>query len=296
MTDNHLILGTAQLGMPYGVANVTGKPDAELALRIVETAWKNGVREFDTAQAYGDSEVVLGKALAALGVSGEARVITKLDAAVDHGDANAVRKSALESLRKLGVPRLYGLMVHSEDHLGALKAELGSTLRSLVADGVVEHAGISLYSPPKALEALSLDVVDMIQVPANVLDRRMRDAGVFASANESGKRVYLRSVFLQGMLLMNDGELPARVGFARDVLKTFRSIANDYDVSPMRVALGYVRTTCVGARVVFGAERPEQVQENCRSWEEGVSRPLLARLENAFANVDGRIVDPRCWG
>ena len=282
--------------MPYGVAYATGKPDTELAAQIVETAWRHGICEFDTAQAYGDSETVLGKALAELGIAEQARLITKLDPAIDHNDGNAVRESVLASLRRLGVPKLHGLMVHSENHLESLEARLGRTLRTLIDDGIVENAGISLYSPQKALKALSLDVVSMIQVPANAFDRRMRDAGVFSMAGDAGKQVYLRSVFLQGVLLMNDKELPAKVGFARDTLKMFRSIANEYDVSPMRLALGYVRETCDGARVVFGAERPEQVQENCRSWGEGIERPLMERLEEVFANVDGRIIDPRGWG
>lgn len=46
-------LGTAQLGMAYGVANTAGQPTSEAATGLVATAWGAGVRSFDTAQAYG---------------------------------------------------------------------------------------------------------------------------------------------------------------------------------------------------------------------------------------------------
>lgn len=58
-----LVLGTAQLGMNYGVANITGKPDFVEARNAVRCAWTIGILEFDTAQGYGDSAATLGYAI-----------------------------------------------------------------------------------------------------------------------------------------------------------------------------------------------------------------------------------------
>ena len=58
---NRLVLGTAQLGTNYGIANRMGKPDFDTAEAIIKTTWDAGIREFDTAQGYGDSEQVLGE-------------------------------------------------------------------------------------------------------------------------------------------------------------------------------------------------------------------------------------------
>ena len=60
MDSMRLVLGTAQLGMNYGIANQTGKPELATARNIVRTAWEGGIRCFDTAQGYGDSERILG--------------------------------------------------------------------------------------------------------------------------------------------------------------------------------------------------------------------------------------------
>ena len=54
------MLGTAQFGMDYGIANVLGKPTEAEVARILEQAWSYGIRIFDTAPNYG-SEEVLGK-------------------------------------------------------------------------------------------------------------------------------------------------------------------------------------------------------------------------------------------
>ena len=91
--SSRLVLGTAQLGMHYGIANKTGQPDMLAVKSMITGAWEGGVREFDTGQAYGESESVLGKALNALGITREARVISKFDPTVDHHDSTAMRRS-----------------------------------------------------------------------------------------------------------------------------------------------------------------------------------------------------------
>ena len=62
--NKYLVLGTAQLGMAYGISNLVGKPSFDTARDIVAEAYDCGIREFDTAQVYGNSEQVLGMLLA----------------------------------------------------------------------------------------------------------------------------------------------------------------------------------------------------------------------------------------
>nr|WP_231980362.1 aldo/keto reductase [Tessaracoccus coleopterorum] len=47
------------------------------AVNLIAAAWEEGIREFDTASGYGDSEAVLGTALHLLGLEAEATVVTK---------------------------------------------------------------------------------------------------------------------------------------------------------------------------------------------------------------------------
>ena len=45
-----LVLGTAQLGMDYGIGNKHGKPRLKEVIQIIKTTWRNGVKIIDTAQ------------------------------------------------------------------------------------------------------------------------------------------------------------------------------------------------------------------------------------------------------
>ena len=52
-----MILGTVELGLDYGINNSEGKPSKMQAFELLDTAWNGGIRELDTAAAYGDSEL-----------------------------------------------------------------------------------------------------------------------------------------------------------------------------------------------------------------------------------------------
>ncbi len=93
-----LVLGSVQLGLPYGAANRTGQPSRPAALRLVHRAADAGISSFDTARAYGEAEDRLGEAL---GVERKVHTVTKLapltDLAADAPRA-AVRAAVEESV------------------------------------------------------------------------------------------------------------------------------------------------------------------------------------------------------
>jgi len=57
---NKILLGTAQLGLHYGINNVQGKPNQEQASEILDVAFKKGIQSLDTAEAYGNAIDIIG--------------------------------------------------------------------------------------------------------------------------------------------------------------------------------------------------------------------------------------------
>ena len=56
-----IAIGTAQFGMPYGIANKNGQLDENEITKILDLAWKNNIDTLDTAKVYGNSEESIGK-------------------------------------------------------------------------------------------------------------------------------------------------------------------------------------------------------------------------------------------
>lgn len=294
---NHsrLVLGTAQLGMNYGVANVTGQPDFSTAQSIVQEAWENGIHEFDTAQAYGQSEKVLGQALRHLGIVKEAKVITKFDPNLDHLNKSVLHKAFKKSLENLGSESLYGLMLHGEDLLCQWDKGLGEILIDIVGSGRVEHLGVSVYSPEKAIEALHTQHISMVQLPTSVLERRFERASVFYRAKDLGKTIYVRSIFLQGLLLIPPDNLPTNMGFAAPALKKLVSFSQKVGVSILELCIGYIKHAFPQSRTIFGAETPIQVRENLKCWGARWPEGLVREIREEFAKVDEMILNPSLW-
>jgi aryl-alcohol dehydrogenase-like predicted oxidoreductase len=292
-----LCLGTAQLGMPYGVANRTGQPAGDTALAMVKSAWESGVRYFDTAQAYGTSEQVLGGCLRALSAAGTARVISKLDPTIDLGDLATVKARAAQSLACLGVTRLWALLLHREEQVGAITPALEDCVKDMRKEGIIAHFGASVYSPAGAARALAQPAIDVVQMPASVFDRRMVREGIPARAAALGKRVFVRSVYLQGLALMEPGALPARMRFAAPALQCYADFCAAAGEDRAAFALQYARDTLREAVLVVGAETVEQVQRNCRMMmaRRAGGRRRYETWDETWPRDEGILVDPSSW-
>jgi aryl-alcohol dehydrogenase-like predicted oxidoreductase len=292
---NRLVLGTAQLGMDYGIANTTGQPVYNTARSIIQEAWESGINEFDTAQAYGQSEQILGQVFKNLDIADKVRVITKLAPDVDHSDRPALNNALEISLNNLGVEFLYCLMLHREEMLDLWEKGLRDNLMDFVDSGRVEYIGISVYSPKRAVLALNTDGISMIQLPTNVMDRRFEQAGVFQFAYGTEKIIYIRSIFLQGLLLMSTDHMPERMRFAAPVLNRLTLLSQDAGLTINELCIGYIKNAFPHARLIFGAETPVQVKENLKCWNVPWPNEMSRRIQTEFKEVDQMILNPSLW-
>lgn len=288
--DHRLVLGTAQLGMSYGIANTAGQPDMDAACGIVANSYRAGVRFFDTAQAYGISERVLGQCFQHLRIPTEARVISKVDPNLS---ADEIENAVTHSLASLGVPRLWALLLHSETMLDQWHEPIGLAFRNMKARGLTEHIGVSIYSPERAQQALDMPEIEVIQVPSSIFDRRLKRSDFFARAVSFGKHVFIRSVYLQGLVLMEELQVPE---FARTAVRTFRDFCCQHQLIAAEFAVAYVRHMAPSALLVIGAERPEQAADNCRIVKQApASDTLCAQWDSCWPEDLATLINPILW-
>jgi aryl-alcohol dehydrogenase-like predicted oxidoreductase len=293
---SRLALGTAQLGMSYGIANTTGKPEIETAQQIVSECWHAGIRYFDTAQAYGDGEVVLGRALRHIGVSSEARVVSKLPPTLQTDSVEAILNSLRVSLDRLGLERLWGVLLHREEQLDYWNGSVSEAFDLARRGGLVDRVGVSVYSPQRALQALQIPGLDVLQVPANLFDRRMREAHVFAKASAKGVAVFIRSIYLQGLALFNSQQAKETASFAVSGVTTLEQFCRANGIDQKRFAFEYARDISAEAFRIVGAETPEQVVENSRLENEPpLDSALFREWDKVWPKDVEELVNPVCW-
>jgi aryl-alcohol dehydrogenase-like predicted oxidoreductase len=296
-----LIVGSVQLGLAYGAANRTGKPDRHAALRLVRRAADARVGGFDTARAYGDSEERLGEALIGRRVS----IVTKLSPLTElPPDASseavvaAVDNSVAQSLAALQRERLDCVLLHRAAHLTAFSGAAWRRLEHHLANGTIGSLGVSVQSPAEALAVLDHRNVRHVQLAFNILDWRWAEV-IAAIRNKPSITVHARSVFLQGVLAARDPavwphvdgiDVPALVAWLDDCVAKFRR-QNVADL-----CLAYVRGQDWIDGVVVGMETEAQLAANLSLTAQPPLKPTdCAQIEDSRPRVPEQLLDPARW-
>jgi len=235
-------LGTAQLGMAYGISRGGAGPVPPGEVRaVLERAAALDVAVLDTAPAYGESERLLGELAADLP---ELQVVTKTEVGEGEGTAARTAQGVVEglerSLERLRRPSVYGLLVHRpEDLLGARGPACHGGLVAAREKGLVRRIGASVQSPEQLAGLLDRYPLDLIQAPLNVFDQRLLRAGWPERLRARGIELHARSPFLQRLLLMDEEALPPALRPLAPALARFRDRARSHGQTPLEAALGF---------------------------------------------------------
>ena len=231
-----LCLGTVQLGMKYGVKNELGRQlTEEESFAVLRVAKEGGVELLDTASVYGEAEAILGRFdVAHAGF----RVISKLRPGLEKAtDKSAVLLEIEASLHRLKTRQLYGYMLHRAEDMYNKVVVQG--MMSAKEQGYTEHIGVSVYEPEEALRVVRSGAWDIIQIPYNVLDQRLDETDFFELARKNHVKVFARSAFLQGLLLMNPEHLPTHLQKAGPYIEKFHQIVAKNHYAPEEGAMLY---------------------------------------------------------
>ena len=131
------------------------------------------------------------------------------DATIEARHGRQVLDSLAASLDRLKVGAVHGFLVHQSDALARTGWQhLVDAMLEARARGWTSRIGASVYNSDQLALVESRFRPDIIQLPLNVLDRRPVTSGMLARLKAAGVEIHARSVFLQGLLLMEPDELP----------------------------------------------------------------------------------------
>jgi aryl-alcohol dehydrogenase-like predicted oxidoreductase len=273
-----LVLGTAQLDGTYGVTRAEGP----VAIQpFLNTAWELGFQAIDTARTYTGVERLIGSA----GWAG--MIHTKM--APGEKPTQSLEKS-LDALQVSSVDVAY---FHDP---GIVRADSG-LLRTMVREitpALAEKIGVSIYTPEEFDEATWIPEIVVIQAPMNILDYRIADDALRRAKN-AGKKVYARSVFLQGVLISEVANLPQFLGPLAPALRAINLLAERENLSLVEVALGAVISRPGLDGLIVGAESVTQLKDIANAMSSGALDPDTLNRFRREIECDERLLDPRQW-
>jgi aryl-alcohol dehydrogenase-like predicted oxidoreductase len=136
-------IGFGCMGLSYGYGPAA---DRDAAIRLIRAAVERGVTLFDTAEAYGANEELVGEALAPF----RSQVVIATKFGFRNGDAHAgldsrparIREVAEQSLKRLKTDQIDLFYQHRPDPNVPIE-DVAGAVQDLVRQGKVKHFGLS---------------------------------------------------------------------------------------------------------------------------------------------------------
>lgn len=282
--------------MPYGIANRAGQPDTAQVAKMLALAKGAGVRCLDTAPAYGSSEARIGELA---GGDPEWVIITKLAntmgaRASDASEAAALALASVRtSQRALRRDRIDGLLLHRAADRTAFDGAIWDALRVVRANGEIGVLGVSAATPDEAFDALGAPGVEAVQVACSLLDQRLARVGFFAQAAAAGVKVFVRSVYLQGVAHLASHELWEHLALLAPTLVAVRDWTAERGLPVAAAYLAFARSLPAD-QVIVGAETVDQVGATLDAWALAANL-AVEELARAVPDFGADIVDPSRW-
>jgi aryl-alcohol dehydrogenase-like predicted oxidoreductase len=127
------------------------------------------------------------------------------------------------------------------------------------------------------------------------LDQRFIENKLLQRLNEKNISVHCRSVFLQGLLLMEQSKIPNYFQPYQDTLMAFTQLASQLKCTKLTLALAFVVQNQLINKIVIGCCSKNQLDEIITSYHEALNINLPHYTFNQLANEELPLINPSLW-
>lgn len=287
-----LIFGTVQIGINYGITNTTGKPKIEDSLNILYYCINNGIKIFDTAQAYGNSENILGKMIK-INSNIDIKIITKLEKLSKNKNIDVMINKSLQNLNKKYIDIL---LLHNFNDYGTSG---WNYLINIQKNKTIKNLGVSVYYVEEAMIALKDKNIKYIQIPFNFLDKQWLNKDFISLIQQRNDiKILCRSIFLQGILLTDDSNKWPKIENIdpKIYIDKINYLVKLFGfTNKIQLCFSYVKSYSWIYGIIFGSETLEQVQTNIECFNvRKLTEEELSKFD-VFDNISNELINPTKW-
>lgn len=286
-----IVIGSAQIGMKYGILNSRKINNKEFR-KIEKLILLSDINYVDTAIDYGLSEKILGNSkLNKLNIITKINLTKNINTKIKKKNLNFFLKKKIDSsLKILNRKSLYGILIHnSADLNGTIGKNYIKILNEYKKKKLIKKIGVSIYDPSELKKIWKFWKPDIVQAPFNVFDQRLETSGWLDILKKSKVKVFVRSCFLQGLLLANCNSLflNNKIEFE---LKKFRTWCDKKKISPLKACIYFVKQFKKIDFAIFGFNNYLQLNEIIKVFR-SKSKIQIPRFKTNYHYL----IDPRKW-
>ena len=288
-----------------------GNKDHDESIRIIHRALDAGINFIDTADVYarGESEEIVGKALAERGLRARAIIATKVGLEWRNGKVfrnaspSRIMREVEDSLRRLRTDYIDIYQVHWPDPLVPIE-ETAETMAALYRQGKIRAIGVSNFSVAQMDRFRTVAPIHVLQPPYNLFERAI-EAQILPYCRANNIATFGYGALCRGLL---SGRMQADTSFAGDDLRRVdpkfqpprfaqylaavrqldRLARDRFQRRVIQLAVRWMLDQGISA-ALWGARHPGQLEPalGVAGWK--LDAPSLARINNILRET---ITDP----
>lgn len=282
---NHkIVIGGAQFGNHYGIANDKGVLKSKDVKNILDLAFKNGISFIDTAKSYGNSEKIIGDIIS--NSNQKWNVVTKFN-----NSSYSLKdqyKSSENNLRMIP----YAVLSHSYDDY--MNLPFYKFLKKLKKDNKIKKIGVSVYTAKQIESILNTHKPDLIQCPLNILDTKLYKSGVLDKVKNEGIEIHARSIFLQGLFYLSKTKIKTKFPDLTNVVDQLDSISKEANLTISELSLLWVSSLNQIDKIVIGVDSTDQLKMHIATLNKKVNKIIFDKALNINYRNE-KILNPTFW-
>lgn len=284
--SSRTVLGTAQFDPSYGFDEKRGELSIDCRVtELFDTVLTKGIREIDTAVAYGQAHEKIQSYLIKH-PNKCFNIITKFI------EKNVRERKSIEKLVSLQNCPEVAVLLHRESDLD--NSDAIAFARRFAEKNKKVTWGVSVYQLKYAEKALQAPDCRVIQIPLSLLNQDFVNSEFIECAQKKGIKVVARSVYSLGLIFKPLNFFDSFSPSVKDAMATIHEFSNDHDISIASIACLFARWAGVDKWVV-GVNSVNQIEAALSSVSEENLEPLFAYLSQQSKSWDSALFRPELW-
>ena len=269
---NSFVIGTVQFGKIYGITNfnnlIISKSEGK---KIFNYCLKKDLNHLDNAEDYNFD-------LSLLPSKTDFLIDTKIS--IKNSSMNFISNNLVKKYRDYNIDTLY---IHDPEYILSEKKKIYEFLVNLKKKKRISKIGISVYDPKTLNKLINLFSFDVVQLPYNILNRSFES--LFLKLKQRKIDIYVRSIFLQGLLLDKKSKLSQNQNIIN-----FHKFCELNKIKPIEACIDFVNQNDMVDKIVLGIHSRGQLKEIL-----DVKLSKKMNYPKRLISKDKKLIDPRRW-
>lgn len=281
--NKKIIMGGAQFGMNYGIANKNGEISLKNLNKILNYAIKRKVHIIDTATSYKSSLKKIFKISRNNNLKKKIKVIIK------------VKSSSILNIDKFKKlddnHNIYCIMAHSSKLF--LNKSFQKKIQKLKKNYKFK-LGVSIYENRELINLKDhYKIIDILQIPFNIVNYKTFNTKIFKKLKRKKIELHARSIFYQGVLLMNEKNIKIKFKNFHRNFNELKYLSKKNKINLIFLCIKFVLNQKYFDKLIFGFDTLAQFKEIIRNLNS--RKKIPHEIRNYLKNTDLKpsLPDPR---